>query len=155
MTATLEQARDQICTLVRDALLADATGAEIVNATPTQLLWWNRPGDPPKDPDTAGNPPPWIKVEVRHVAGGQSALAGDAGQIKTTRVGVTTVKLYEGYGSGILFSDKLARVIEKAFSGKTTPGGVWFRRVRTVEYGVDGAWFRTDVLAEFQYDDVL
>lgn len=155
MTATIEQARDQICDLVKQALLADTDGALIVNATPTQLLWWNRPGDPPADPDTVGNPAPWIKVEVRHVLGGQSTLSGPTGGNRTTRRGIATVKFYEGFGSGLTQTDKLARVIERAFLGKSTTNGVWFRRVRTMEFGKDGSWFRTDVLAEFEYDDVI
>lgn len=154
MTATIEQARDQILTLFTDFWEghADTVG---VRATDDAVLYWNKAGDPPNTLDANGNPVPWIRVALRHFDGGESALTGSTGRKLVTRRGIIGISIFEAHKTGNVVTDKLARVAEQAFTGKTTSGGVLFRNVRTVEVGPDGVYFRTDVLADFEYDDVL
>lgn len=152
MTATTGQARDQISDVVYQAIMASSFSGI---ANDERLLWWNRPGNPPVVDAGNGNPQTWVSVVVRHVAGGQSTLAGDTDRGRTTRQGIVLIKCYEAFGTGNSELDDLTQMFETALRHGRTPGGVWFRRCRTVEFGQDGAWFRSDVLADFQYDDVI
>lgn len=145
MSATPETATDAIMDLFKATWEADGL------TTGIDVEYWTHPQDPPAAADTDLNPVTWIKVGVRHVDGQDTAL----GRRKITRLGNVTCQIFEPYGKGGSLSQRLAKVAERAFRGKETANGVWFRRVRTVEYGRDGIWQRTDVLAEFQYDDVL
>jgi hypothetical protein len=154
MTATVEQARDQIINRFLETWEADALTTGIRTADDA-ILFWNKPGDPPTTPDANNNPPTWLRVAVRHYDGGQSALVDATGRKLVTRRGMVTISLFEASKTGGALSDKLARIAESAFEGQTTSGGVWFKRVRTLEFGPDGVYFRTDVWADFEYDDVL
>ncbi len=154
MTATIEEARDQILGRFMDTWEAHADTAGVRTAD-SAILFWNKAGDPPTTPDGDGNPPPWIRVALRHFDGGESALTDATGRKLVTRRGIVGISIFEAFKTGNVLTDKLARVGESAFTGKTTSGGVFFRNARTVEIGPDGAYFRTDVLADFQYDDVL
>lgn len=149
MTADIETATDEVTALFKAAWDAESEAADF------QILYWNKPDDPPAVPDDDKNPPPWVKIIVRHQDASPAGMGSDTGRRKKTRYGIVTVQIFEGYGTGGAKANRLARVAEAAFDGKETPSGVWFRRVRTVDFGRSGPWYRTDVLAEFEYDDVI
>src|SRR3990167_751497 len=114
MTATVEQARDQII----DLFLAtwdthtDTIGVRTVDGA---VLFLNKAGDPPSTPHANNNPPTWVRVGVRHYSGGQSALTDGTGRNLVTRQGTVVVSIFEAFKTGGILSDKLARVAEIAF----------------------------------------
>lgn len=142
MTATLTQARDEMLAVFRTAWLADSVSSSL----------------PVLYPDTADDLPDsgaWARVTVTHGTGGQVTLAGDSGQRRYRHTGFITVELYTPRGDGLVLNDQLATIVKHAFEGVTTsPGHVTFYRVRVREVGSDGQWFHTNVLADFEYDEV-
>jgi hypothetical protein len=142
MTTTLTQARDEILTVFRDAWLASSES----NALP--VLY---PDTDDELPDSGA----WARVSVRHGTGGQATLANHDGQRRYRHTGFVTVELYTPRGDGLVLNDQLSTIVKHAFEGVTTcPGQVIFRRVRVNEVGPDGQWFHTNVLVDFEYDEV-
>lgn len=147
MSLTILAARDEMLALFQTAWLADA------NSLAVPIIWEDVTDDPPFT-DTAKNPDPWVKITVNHSAGGQATLANDAGKSRFRRQGVIVVGVYTPFGTGRTKADTLAEIAMKAFEGKKTAGGVWFRAVRMNEGTRTGAWTVTQVFAEFQYEEV-
>ncbi len=142
MTATLTQARDEMFKAFRDAWLADAT---------SNLL-------PVLYPDTDAEPPTegaWARVSIKHGPSRQATLSGESGQKRFRHTGFITVELYTPRGDGLVLNGQLSIIVKHAFEGvATSPGQVIFYRVRVNEVGPDGQWFHTNVLADFEYDEV-
>lgn len=138
MTLTITQARDEISTLFKVAW--DATG---------YLVIWDDVGQPaPTDRS------PWARFTIRHYDGAQATLANHSGQRRYRRSGTIFVQLFAPTGEGLSTLDEMAIVAMRAFEGKSTAGGVWFRDVRLREVGVDGNWQQANVMADFEYDEV-
>ena len=97
---------------------------------------------------------PWIRAIVRHTSGGQASLANFNGVSRYKRSGIFTVQVFTPAGDGLSLSDSLVSVIVNAFEGKSTADGVWFRRIRINEIGQDGIWYQTNVLINFEYEEV-
>lgn len=143
MTATLTQARDEMLAVFRESWLADPASAQL----------------PVLYPDTKSVPPTtgkgWVRVMVQHGSGGQATLSNAAGRRRFRHTGIVFVQIFTDRGDGMVLADQLASVAKNAFEGVTTdPGRVTFYRVRVREVGPDGQWFQTNVLADFEYDEV-
>ena len=143
MTATLDQARDEILGVLKAAW---DVGVEST-------------GLPMQYPNIGGQEPPvsgaWGRATVRHTAGFQATLRGAVGERRFRHLGTVTVQLFVPSGEGQGLSDALAKIVMAAFEGVTTsPGHVIFRNVKTVEIGPDGQFFQVNALAEFEYDEV-
>lgn len=148
MTATIEQARDDILTLFKDAWEADPISEDVL------LVYWDIPNSAPTDAGTDENPVSWARVTVQHTGSSQASLSGDSGARRWRRVGLVTVQIFTPYGTGLSLADKLSMVATRAFEGKSTPSGIWFRDVSPQEIGQDSIWFQTNVSASFEYDEV-
>lgn len=96
---------------------------------------------------------PWARVSIKNNTRTQATLAGPLGRRFDAR-GVFIAEIYTPAGDGLTLARILARLVEQAFEGVSTPNGVWYRNVRTNEVGPDGPWFHVNVIAEFQYDEV-
>lgn len=143
MTATRTQAKDEILGTFKTAWDA---GAESTGLT---VLYWNTKSEVP----TSGA---WARVTVRHAEGEQETLSNSAGSRRFGRVGTVTVQIFTPHNEGGTLSDQLVEIVEKAFMGVTTsPGRVIFRRVRSNEIGQDGQWFQVNVLADFEYSEII
>ena len=58
-------------------------------------------------------------------------------------------------GEGLLLDSKLAIIARDAYEGQRTVSDIWFRNVRINEVGSSSdAWFQTNVLAEFFYEEL-
>lgn len=136
---TFAQARDEMIAQVN-------TPWKLANPT-LPLLFDDRKGDKP----TRGA---WARVSIRHNRGEQETLAGPIGNRMFFRDGLITVEVYTPQGDGLSKADELAKICADAFEGKSTPNGVWFRRVRIREIGPDQAWYQVNVIAEFTYSEV-
>lgn len=136
MTATVEQARDEM-----NALLKDALGS-------TQIVWDDVPANVPN------GPAPWARVTVRHNAGGQATLSRQAGLSRYNRTGTIYVNLFAMPGDGLRVLDPLTKMALDALEGKTTPSGIWLTQVRVRELGIVKGWYQVNVLANFSYDEI-
>jgi len=107
---------------------------------------------------TTSSPPsgqePWCRVVLRHSASNQATLSGAVGTRRFRRYGVLTVQLFDLPGKGLSGAEDLSKIIMDAYEGKTSPGGVIFRRVRTNEIGPDGDFYQINIVAEFEYDEI-
>ena len=141
MTATLEQARDEITALFRAAWLADSV------SSPYPISY-----DDKSDPRVSSIAP-WARITVRHSFGQQHTLGG-SGERVFTRTGVAIIQVFVPFGQGLLLQDRLASVARRAFEGKSTiPGNIWFTNVSVAEIGSSGAYSQVNVTANFSYDE--
>lgn len=144
MTATRTQARDEILDQFKTVWDADPESTGVLVRYP------DKPSDPPS------TQVPWARVTVQHnPTGGQVTLSGATGSRRFRRFGLVTIQIFTIFGEGLVKADELARVAQGAFEGvRTSPGGVIFRAVNAVEIGKSKEWFQTNVLAQFEYDEV-
>jgi len=140
MPATRSQARDQILALAKAVVTANSLTA-----------FWDKVGGDPPDDEPAKS---WARINLRHGPRVQGNLAGSGATRRYTSVGLLTIQVMVPSDASIGTDDSLASQFVAAYSGKTTTGGVWFRNVRGVDVGVDGAWNQTNVYAEFEYDEI-
>ncbi|RKZ20191.1 hypothetical protein DRQ50_00095 [bacterium] len=142
MTATIAQARDEILGTFQTAWLADSVSQLL------PVLY----SDVSQEPPDAGA---WARVTINHTASRQATLSGETGARRYRRFGFVTVQLFTPTGEGLTLGDELTTIAVRAFEGVTTaPGRVIFRNVRPIEVGQGGSWFQTNVLADFEYDEV-
>lgn len=142
MIATPTQARNEMLAAFRAVWLADPISASL----------------PVLYPDTRHEPPAegaWARISVQHGDGRQATLSNEEGKRRWRHTGILTVQIFTPRGYGLALNDKLSAIAKRAFEGvTTTPGRVVFYRVRMREIGQDGQWFNTNVLADFEYDEV-
>lgn len=100
----------------------------------------------PKDGDTK-----WVRISVKHRNGSRSSLARSDGKGKHTQSGFVFVEIYTPREDGLVDNDLISAAFAESFRGSIL-GDIWYRDVSAVEIGEDGNWFRTDVIAEFEYD---
>ena len=96
---------------------------------------------------------PFARVSVVHATGQQDALANGYEQAIFKRQGVLIAQIFTLQGSGLTDSDYLAKVVADAFEGQNN-GDIWYRNVRINEVGPDGDRFQTNVVVDFQYDEI-
>jgi len=141
--ANITQARDEMCAVIQTAW--DATDA--VTA-----------GLPMLYPDKAQKTPSngaYGRVTILHGGGGQATLSGETGARRFRHTGIVTVQVFTPIGDGLVLSDQIVQIVHDALAGTTTsPGRVHLRNVRVNEVGETGAWHQTNVLADFEYDEV-
>jgi len=140
VTATYEQARDDIFTLIKAAW--DPTG---------YLISW--PDDSNKALPPAAQTP-WARVQLFHGSGLQQTLSGETGARRFNRGGVLIVQVFAPRGDGLSRAYQLAKIVADGVEGRATPRQVWFRNVRITEVGPDGNFSQVNVLADFTYDEV-
>lgn len=118
------------------------------------LIFDDNPGDRPTD-TSGGDVVGWGNALIRHVTGGQAALSGDGtARSLWRREGVVTVEVYAPQARGRVELDQAVQAVLDAFEGIHTENGVWFRNVRVAEQGQSGIWYKANVLADFEYDQL-
>lgn len=150
---TIAQARDDILTLFYAAWTATGSASENLS-----LLFTDSKEEIPRTNDSNGNPISWARITIQHVTGRQGALRGNPQGLPNTtpwtRTGLVTVQVFTPLGLGLSIGDSLYKIVLDAFEGKKTSLGVWFRNVRLNEIGPDGTWYQSNILAEFEYDEI-
>jgi hypothetical protein len=96
----------------------------------------------------------WTRVMVQHQDGAQVTLRAESGERRFRSFGLFTAQIFTPIGEGLTSSLALGKVIKNALEGVTTSGGVIFRNVRLVDVGSSGNHYQTNVLADFEYDEV-
>lgn len=137
MSLTFAEARDEIYTVFKTAW--DPTGYSVFYE------------DVAKDRDTRNTP--WAVLTLRHATGFQATLSMPGTRV-FRREGILTVQVFTPVGKGLQDYYGLAKVVVDAYEGHSTPGGVWFRDTRIAEVGRDGKFFQSNVLTNFQYDEI-
>lgn len=137
MSATLEQARDEINAQINTAWMASVTSQGYPIA-------FDDVEEPPITQEA------WCRVNVAHNGGGNANI----GNKRFYRLGIVTVQIFAPLNDGLKKNDQLVKIVQDALEGQATASGVWFRSVRSREVGPDGNWHQTNVVAEFEYDEV-
>lgn len=143
MTATTEQARDQIYGLIMAAWTAGApAGAELVYDDAKA-----------KKPD---GPAPWARATVRHTGGSEISISRGNGKGRYNRTGTVYINLFSPSGDGLRALDPLVKLTLDAYEGKYTAGGVWFTKAQVREIGIvkGTGLYQINVLINFSYDEV-
>lgn len=92
-------------------------------------------------------------VMFNHVEGRQTSLGG-VGHRNFIRRGLLSVMIYVPGGNGLSEAYAAAKIVSDAYEGKRSENNVWFRDVRIVEEGLEGRFFRIDVLADAEYYEI-
>jgi hypothetical protein len=109
-------------------------------------------------PDSKHTPPPntsWVRITVTHTSNRQATL-GNVDGIRRYRVyGIVTIQIFTPFGDGQALADLMAEVAKRAFQGVVTGAdAVSFRNARIMDGRQDGQWWQTNVMTEFDYDEV-
>ncbi len=91
---------------------------------------------------------------MRHNVMDQRTL-GNTGNRRFRRFGVITVQIFTLSNQGLATADVFAKIALDAFEGQSTaPTEIHFRNAMINEVGEDGPWFQTNVLVDFDYDEI-
>ncbi|MES2180720.1 MAG: hypothetical protein V4493_01300 [Pseudomonadota bacterium] len=97
----------------------------------------------------------WMRVSQQTITEEQAGPKADAVR-RYTSDGLVFVQLFiaktkvENYAIGT----QVAQLVKTAFRGKQTTGCIWFRNVRIQELPSEDAWYRLNVVSEYQYDEI-
>lgn len=142
---TQAEATDAICQALNDAW-QDVTPVEWPNVSRLNDL------GQPQPPLHEGNVP-WVALHVLHGGGAQESLGPEGGRW-FGGFGTLQVSVYVPAGKrGLADADQLSMRAVNAYRGKTV-GGVTFHRVGSHTVGLEGNWWRTDVRADFEFDEI-
>ena len=150
MPTTYTAAVDTMFALFKAAWDAETTA--IVGYVP-EVRWQNVPEKTKPDPDKF-----WARVSQQPVTSRQSSLSNCVGSPQQRRYessGVLFVQLFfpksddEAADKG----RRLAVLARAAYRGKTV-GGIEFKNVRINELSPQESWFRANVVAEYEFDEL-
>ncbi len=138
--STMTEARDKV-------MLHFTTAWDAQSGTVPLLLYDDRHRDLPANA-------PYARITMRHNVMDQRTLGG-VGNRRFRRFGVITVQVFTLSNQGLATADVFAKVALDAFEGNSTaPDEIHFRNSRINEVGEDGPWFQTNVLVDFDYDEI-
>lgn len=97
----------------------------------------------------------YARSTIRHVPGGGHSLGG-RGNTRWNRYGIVLLQVFVPLSlfNHLTFARGLGMIARDAFEGRSSPGGIWFRKCRLSEIGPTDGWFQVDVVNEFTYDEV-
>ena len=150
MPVSITQARDEIFGLLRREWEAESFKHTPDRKVP-EVRW---PGVEKKElPSTDAV---WIRVSLQHTSSGPGALGKFAGKRLFTRTGLLVVQVFTPLSAdpGGDMNCRLSRVVQAAFEGDATEGGVWFRNATIREIGASDSWLQTNVTVSFTYDEL-
>lgn len=145
MTADLTTTEDDVYTQLKTVWDAepDSTGIALVYAN-INVAEGVAP-DNGKDP--------WARANVQNVFGTQTALGHTTK--RHLNLGLLSVEIFVPVGNGLKLTKKLAQVVLLATRGIRTTNGVIFRDVSHVAVGVQGKWYRHNVLVNFEVEEFV
>jgi hypothetical protein len=114
------------------------------------------PGIPALWPDTPQSIPAgaqWVRPVIRHATGGQASLGNAMGARRFNHGGVLIVQLFTPVGDGMTDANTLAQAFLTYFEAVRS-SQVWYRNIRAMEIGKDGAAEQVNFLADFSYDHI-
>ena len=138
MSLTYEEAYDEMTAMMKASW--DATGYQIFYETVRD------------EQDTSTDP--FVYYSSKLGSAFQAAMGAAAGQRMFRRRGMIIIQLFCRSGKGLSESLQLAKVIADTYEGKSSPGGVWFKNVTPKDMGRDGIFQQTNIVVEFEYDEI-
>lgn len=125
----------------------DAINAHIAAALPGVAILW------PDTPQSIPSGQEWVRPTIRHAYGGQASLADANGKRKFKHAGVLIIQCFTPVGDGLVDSDVLVQKLLDYFETiRSSP--IWYRNIRAMEVGKDGAAEQVNFMADFQYDNI-
>jgi hypothetical protein len=107
----------------------------------------------PDTPQSIPDGEPWVRPTIRHAGGKQASLAGVNGQRKFKHYGILIVQIFTPGGDGQTKSDTITQAFLTYFE-KVNSSPIWYRNIRAIEIGKDGAAEQVNFMADFQYDNI-
>lgn len=95
---------------------------------------------------------PWARIGIKDNLRTQETIGG-VGQRRFDNNGIVIVELYTPAWDGLTLAHTLAPLIRNVFEGINV-GALWFRNTRTNPVGPDGFWFHTNVISEFEWQEL-
>lgn len=151
MTATYDEAVDQMYELFTTQFTANA--AAIVGYVPEiRYLDDGAPGVPDRSKV-------WVRISPNPILRGQASLSNDVfepGQKMYTTGGLLFIQVFfpKSYANAAAVSRKLGQMILGIFKGTSTEGCVWFRNTRVYPVAPEELFYRSNVVTEYQYDEI-
>ena len=145
MTLTLSAARDAVIKIVDDEWKSNGTTSSF------EMQYDNVKGDKPGEDGATTQAAAWGRTTVRIISSPQITQ----GRRRYETTGALTVQVFTPFGDGHELGDAVVQVvlnILRAHVGDTT--GLWFFDIVPNEIGQDGAWFQTNVVAGFRYQEL-
>lgn len=101
----------------------------------------------------------WIYATIQAVDEEQATLSDCVGvpfQKRYNAAGLVFIQLFapKSDEEGEAKLEQLAAIAKKAFRGKTTVGSIWFRNVRIKSVDPEALFYRLNVVAEYEYDEI-
>lgn len=102
----------------------------------------------------------WMRAQTTTVttrqSGHMSTDEPDASPVVFTNYGFITLQLFAPMKSKDSWSkgELLSELGQRMFMASETAGGIWFRNPRIRELNNDGTWYRWNVIADYQFDQV-
>lgn len=101
----------------------------------------------------------WCRVSTQNVNEEQASLSTCVGapiQKRYTAYGLVFIQLFcpKSNSKSAELGRELAQIARNAFRGRSTPGRVWFRNARINELVEEDLFYRYNVVAEYEYDDL-
>lgn len=152
MSTTPQGARKEIFQLLADCWAAGA-GAVVM---PVPEIRWQGV----EQSGTPGADKYWARASTqlattRQVAHGMNDLPGPSPVIYDS-AGVVFIQIFAPMKSPAAYAkgEVLAELVQRMFMATSTASGVWFRNPRINELPHDGTWYRWNVLADYQFNQV-
>jgi len=133
-----------------DIMMGHVEAARAAAATlqdPITVVW--------PDVPNVGGPPSgqsWIRPAVNHNFGRQSTLSTDIGTRRFSHSGFLSIEIYAPIGDGGSLKDTIAQKFIGYFENLKNYQ-VWYRNIRALDSGKDGAYVSALFMADFEYDD--
>jgi len=155
VSTTYPEAKAEIYRLFTTYFTANAVAASGLAYIPeiryAGVLTPGLPATPPKEKH-------WCRISTQLVTEEQDTLStcvADIGRRRYTAAGLVFVQMFAPATSeGTTKNDLLAHVAKLAFRGKTADGGIWFRNARVNELKPEESFFRLNVVAEFEFNEI-
>jgi hypothetical protein len=153
MSTNPQIARQHVFTRISDCWTARAP-AIVGSGTPKLRFQGDELGDKPKATEY------WARASTQHVTTRQSAhqmpAEGEGGSdVVYETHGVVFVQVFAPMKPGAWAKGELLAIMcQGIFMASETPSGVWFRNPRFNELENDGTWYRWNVIADFQFNQV-
>lgn len=118
----------------------------VIAATPTGvvIVWEDVPSAMPQDK--------WIQPTIKHVVRQQSSLSNGGGQRMFQSNGILAIRCHCLAGDGLKAVRELSNTFVKSLEA-IRGSDVWYRNIRAMEQGKDGAFTQVLVLADFEYTE--
>ena len=151
MTTNYVDATDEIYTLFKTQW--DLKTPDVLPYVPEVRYGNNeKKGKPPSDKF-------WVRITIDSVNSEQTSLSTCAGkpyQRRYTDYGLVFVQVFcpKSVANSDEIGKQLASIARATFRGVATPGQVWFRNARINDLPPEDLFYRFNVVAEYEYDEL-